>query len=159
MKVKFLGTSFGAPSRGRHEQSILIETKESAYLIDAGAPVLDILVNEGYDLSRIRAVFLSHSHGDHLNGVFDLLYLAAYFGMSFDLYLPSAPCRAFISSYLSLQSIEEGERIRLMDIAEGGAFSSQELSVFAYPTAHTDKSNPTFGFLFESEGKVAKSQT
>lgn len=33
MKIKFLGTSFGAPSKGRHQQSILIEDKVgNAYL-------------------------------------------------------------------------------------------------------------------------------
>ncbi len=46
MKIKFLGTSYGAPSIGRRQQSILIETDDkNAYLIDTGAPVTDVLVN------------------------------------------------------------------------------------------------------------------
>ena len=55
MKIRFLGTSFGAPAVGRHQQSILLETESgNAYLVDAGAPVLDILVNTGYDLKKSK---------------------------------------------------------------------------------------------------------
>jgi len=47
MKIKFLGTSFGAPSKGRHQQSILLETDSgNSYLFDAGAPVLDVILKE-----------------------------------------------------------------------------------------------------------------
>ena len=83
MKIKFLGTSYGAPSKDRHQQSFLIEENEDLYIFDTGAPVLDILIKCGYDLSKIRAVFISHIHGDHLNGIFDMLNLSDYFNMNF----------------------------------------------------------------------------
>ena len=154
MQARFIGTSYGAPSPGRHQQSILIETEKGAYLFDAGAPVLDILVNEGYDLAKIRAIFLSHSHGDHINGIFDLLYLAGYFGMRYELYLPSKPCEALVNTYLSLQGIRQGESISLREIGEGVFFDDGVISIRAFCTGHTDKiENPTFGFLIEGEGK------
>ena len=87
MKIRFLGTSFGAPSAGRHQQSILLETADgSGYLVDAGAPVLDILVNTGYDLTKLKAVFITHLHGDHMNGLHDIINLAAYYGIRCDKY-------------------------------------------------------------------------
>ena len=70
MKIHFLGTSYGAPTAERHCQSILIETTDdSAYLVDVGAPVIDILVKQGYDLAKIKGIFITHRHGDHMNGL------------------------------------------------------------------------------------------
>ena len=61
INIRFLGTSFGAPTIGRHQQSILAEMDNGdAYLIDAGAPILDILVNDGYDLTKIRGNYSGH---------------------------------------------------------------------------------------------------
>ena len=78
MKIRFLGTSYGAPAPGRHQQNLLLETESGRdYLVDAGAPVLDILAGEGYDFSRLKAIFITHLHGDHMNGLADILNLAA----------------------------------------------------------------------------------
>ena len=52
MKIKFLGTSYGAPSKDRHQQSFLIEENEDLYIFDTGAPVLDILIKCGYNLRK-----------------------------------------------------------------------------------------------------------
>ena len=76
MNIRFLGTGFGAPYKNRHQQSILIEVGENAYLFDAGAPVTDILSFSQYDMSRIKTVFISHLHGDHMNGLNDMINLA-----------------------------------------------------------------------------------
>ncbi|MBQ4607246.1 MAG: MBL fold metallo-hydrolase, partial [Clostridia bacterium] len=58
-----------------------------AYLVDAGAPVLDILVNAGYDLTKLKAVFITHLHGDHMNGLHDIINLAAYYNIRCTIWL------------------------------------------------------------------------
>ena len=64
MKITFLGTSHGVPSEERYCQSMLLEIGENAYLIDAGAPVMNILLRRHFDLNRLKAIFLTHMHGD-----------------------------------------------------------------------------------------------
>jgi len=154
MKIKFLGTSFGAPSKGRHQQSILLETDSgNSYLFDAGAPVLDILVNENYDLTRIKGIFLSHMHGDHIDGIFDVLYLAAYFGMKFRLYVPDEKGMQFLKSYMQLQNIKNCDWITYGIIAEG-EFLDKGIKVRAIATNHMDKhQGNSFGFVVESDAK------
>ncbi|MBE7059094.1 MAG: ribonuclease Z [Ruminococcaceae bacterium] len=147
MKIKFLGTSFGAPSKDRHQQSVLIEANEDLYLFDTGAPVLDLLIKEGYDLSKIKAVFISHIHGDHLNGIFDMLNLAGYFNMNFTVYMAQQSGIDLLKSYCDLQNdVLKTGRVKFLLIEEGKFYIDQNLNVIASKTAH---SNASFGFLIE----------
>lgn len=43
MKITFLGTGHGVPSPDRHCSATLVEVGGKRYLIDAGAPVVDIM--------------------------------------------------------------------------------------------------------------------
>jgi phosphoribosyl 1,2-cyclic phosphodiesterase len=62
-------TVLGSGSRGN---AILVESGEEALLIDAGFSFKEILRRcgqAGRDASRIRAIALTHEHGDHSRGV------------------------------------------------------------------------------------------
>lgn len=154
MKIKFLGTSFGAPSKDRHQQSILIEENEDLYIFDAGAPVLDILVKFGYDLSKIKAVFISHIHGDHLNGIFDMLNLADYFNMNFTVYVSEQRVADFLKSYCELEgcALKNG-RVKFLLIEEGEFYADRLLKVCAFKTKHIKNGEiNSFGFLVKNNG-------
>lgn len=155
MIIKFLGTSFGAPSAGRHQQSILLETDiGNAYLLDAGAPVLDILVNENYDLKKIKGIFLSHMHGDHIDGIFDIIYLAQYFQMKYDLYVPDKSGLHFLKSYMELQNIRNCDWITYDEIKEGLFYDDGNVKVNAVRTNHMSESEGnSYGFIIEHEDK------
>ena len=155
MKIKFLGTSFGAPSKDRHQQSILIEANEKAYIFDTGAPVLDILIKEDYDVSKIKAVFISHIHGDHLNGIFDMLNLCDYLNMNFTVYVSEQRVMELLNRYCELQNcgIKSG-RVRFSVIEEGWFYSDSLLNVCAFKTAHMNNGEiASFGFLID-DGKA-----
>ena len=51
---------------------------------------MDILINEGQDLGKIKAVFVTHMHSDHMNGLTDMIGLATWYyeDMSCEVYLP-----------------------------------------------------------------------
>ena len=155
MKIKFLGTSYGAPSKDRQQQSILIEENEDLYIFDVGAPVLGILVNQGYDLSKIKAVFISHLHGDHLNGIFDMLNLAEHFKMHFTVYVPEQPVANFLKSYCDLLCCAlAGGRAQFSVIEEGRFYTDHHFSVSAFKTKHIKNGEiASFGFVVESDGK------
>ena len=69
MKITFLGTSHGVPAADRYCACTMLEVNGATYFIDAGAPLIDILLRRGTDLNTIRALFTTHLHGDHVNGV------------------------------------------------------------------------------------------
>lgn len=154
MKIKFLGTSYGAPSKDRHQQSLLIEENGELYIFDIGAPVLGILVNQGYDLSKIKAVFISHIHGDHLNGIFDMLNLVDYFGMRFTVYVSEQRVADFLKSYCALRgSAPESGSVQFRLIEEGAFYADRLLKVCAFRTKHIKNGEiASFGFQIESNG-------
>ena len=154
MNIKFLGTSFGAPSVGRHQQSILVETGEKAYLVDTGAPVLDILVNDNYDITKIKAVFITHLHGDHMNGLFDILNLVDFYKMNLEVYLPEQRGIDLFQIYCDTQGIgNQNGRISFHLIHSGGFYDDGDLRIKAINTDHMEFSKkPSYGFFLEDNG-------
>ncbi len=152
MKIKFLGTGFGAPYKNRHQQSVLIEVGNTAYLFVAGAPVTDILSFAEYDMSRIKTVFISHLHGDHLNGLNDMINLAEFFNIRCDIWLSEERGIDAFKSYTYMQLRRDSDRVDFKLINEGLFYDDGTLKVTAYQNDHM-KGLPCYSFLIEAEGK------
>lgn len=152
MNIRFLGTSFGAPSKGRHQQSLLVETNENAYLIDTGAPVLDILVNDSYDLTKIKAIFITHLHGDHMNGLFDILNLADFYKLNLSVYLPEQRGIDLFENYCLIQKNGgKSDSVSFKLINDGDFYDDGELKIKSVHTAHMENyQKPSYGFLLEN---------
>lgn len=152
MKINYLGTGFGAPYKNRHQQSVLIEVGGNAYLFDAGAPVTDILSFAEYDFSRIKTVFISHLHGDHMNGLHDMINLAEFFNVRCDIYLSEQRGIDAFKAYTYMQLRRDSDRIDFKLINEGLFYDDGILKVTAYQNDHM-KGLPCYSFLIEAEGK------
>lgn len=158
LKITFLGTSHGVPSPERYCQSILIEAGESAYLIDAGAPVTDILLRKNFELKKIKTCFTTHLHGDHINGIYSLLDLA-------DWYFKDMNITAYITEQIGIDRIRASiemlrggnalsDRVHFSLVSEGEFYRDENIKVTAFPTNHLIYQNrPSYGFLIEGEGK------
>ncbi|CAJ0601391.1 unnamed protein product [Cylicocyclus nassatus] len=79
-RVSFLGTSSAVPSKYRNVSSYLLETSPtSAVLIDVGEGTygqLRVLLGEekcAELLCNLHAVFITHAHQDHMNGLYTII--------------------------------------------------------------------------------------
>jgi ribonuclease Z len=72
MRVTLLGTGTPAPFADRAGPATLIEAGDQSLLIDAGRNVVVRLWQKSIPLRDIDAVFLTHFHHDHINGLADL---------------------------------------------------------------------------------------
>lgn len=157
MKITFWGTSHGVPSAERYCQSMFIETEQSGYIIDAGAPVMECLLKENYDLKKLKAVFITHLHSDHVVYLLGLLSLASwyYFDMDFDVYLPEQIGCDCITEFLKMTGCScPNDRVRFHVIDNYEVYHDQELKVKAFPTGHLEEQHrPSYGFLLETEEK------
>ena len=72
LRVTLLGTGVPTPSAERYQAATLIEAGSQRLLIDAGRGASIRLWQLGLPLSSIDAVFLTHFHSDHINGLADL---------------------------------------------------------------------------------------
>ena len=79
MKITFLGTSHGVPAKDRFCSSIMLESGGSFYFIDAGAPVMDLLLRNDKTVADFRALFTTHAHMDHTVGMLGLIGLMNWF--------------------------------------------------------------------------------
>lgn len=154
MKITFLGTSHGVPAANRYCQSMLIETGEAGYIVDAGAPVMECLLRMGYDLKKIKAVFITHMHGDHTFGIFGLLSLAEWYfkEMDLDAYFPDQEGIDTVRNFLRTLGLNGCERVRMHRMESGRVWQDEKIAVSAFPTAHL-KNGLSYGYLLEAEGK------
>ena len=95
MKITFLGTGHGVPTAERACSSIMIEIGDAIYLFDAGCPVTDRLLALGHEITEVKAVFNTHTHSDHVAGIYHLADLCnwRYRDSEIDIY----PSGAFVT--------------------------------------------------------------
>ena len=160
MKIIFLGTSHGVQAVDRYCQSMLIETAQGSYIIDAGAPVMDCLIRLSYDLKKIKGVFITHLHSDHTDGLLGLISLANWYykEMKFDVFLPEQGGIEGVGAYLSAVFKNSpnypNDRIHMHLVEEGVIYEHNGMKITAFPTGHMEHYNrPAYGYLLEAEGK------
>ncbi|BCS91129.1 MAG: ribonuclease Z [Candidatus Micrarchaeota archaeon] len=69
IKIRFLGTSGSTPTRSRALPSVLIEYNGSSILLDCGEGTQLQMLRFNENLFKIRDIFITHEHGDHLFGL------------------------------------------------------------------------------------------
>lgn len=78
VELLFLGTSSGTPTRARNVSglALLNDSGKGWYLIDCGEATQHQLLRTPLSLHRLRAIFITHVHGDHCYGLPGLLATA-----------------------------------------------------------------------------------
>lgn len=71
MRFTFLGTSAGLPTKERNVTALALapEKQREWYLIDCGEGTQHRLLHTHYSAAKLRAIFVTHIHGDHCYGL------------------------------------------------------------------------------------------
>lgn len=73
MKIHIWGCLSGTePMPGKHHTSWALEKEGFFWWFDAGENCSRMAHLQGYDVRKIRKLFISHSHGDHFGGLYNL---------------------------------------------------------------------------------------
>ena len=157
MKITFLGTSHGVPAAHRYCSSTMLEVGGARYFIDAGAPLIDILLRRGVNLDSVRAIFTTHIHGDHTNGIPALADLFSWYfkSTSVDIYMTEQ--RGIDAFSEMIRTVEGGldeARVRFRLMTADTVYEDENLRVTPFPTCHlADAGRPAYAYLVEAEGK------
>ena len=75
MEIQFLGTSSGVPTRSRNMTAIAIRTRGARHwsLVDCAEGTQHRLLRTNLSPMSLRAIFITHLHGDHCYGLPGLL--------------------------------------------------------------------------------------
>ncbi|GAB5539341.1 MAG: ribonuclease Z [Salibacteraceae bacterium] len=71
--ITVLGANSALPAYDRHPTAQVLTCDQSTYLIDCGEGTQMQLRRYGIKFQRIKAIFISHLHGDHYYGLLGLL--------------------------------------------------------------------------------------
>ena len=152
MKITFLGTSHGVPSAERFCSCVMIESGGAYYLIDAGAPVVELLLRYGVDMHDVRAVFTTHIHGDHTAGIPHLadLFNWYYTDCAVDLYLTEQPLIDATKALIAASDphgtlATERVRFHLTDPVAG--YADEHIRIDYIPTAHMGSDHASYAIL------------
>lgn len=71
MRFTFLGTSAGLPTRDRNVTglALALDQQREWYLVDCGEGTQHQLLHTRYTAAKLRAIFITHIHGDHCYGL------------------------------------------------------------------------------------------
>jgi ribonuclease BN (tRNA processing enzyme) len=69
MKIRFLGSGDAFGSGGRFHTCFHVEDERGAFLVDCGASSMIAMRKFGVDPNTIRAILITHLHGDHFGGL------------------------------------------------------------------------------------------
>ena len=154
MKITFLGASHGVPEAHRKCSCAMITLGEGCdavrYFIDMGVMAIDHLRTAGYPVDSVRAVFITHMHGDHTNGLPHFVDLCSWYFETANptVFLPEAEAIPALAGWLAANGTRMREEIRCEIVHDGLLFQDDKLRVTAFRTRHCRTS---YAYLVEAE--------
>ncbi|MBQ8311404.1 MAG: MBL fold metallo-hydrolase [Clostridia bacterium] len=156
MKITFLGTADVRPRIDAYVSATMIEVGDAVYLLDAGAPVSDLMLRYGRRPDELRAVFTTHAHNDHVDGLLQLFShcIHIYPKASYEVFMTEEPiARAFCDCIGTLYHMDfPKERLHVHIAAEGVVYDDGVLRATYIPVAYNE-GPPHFAILIEAEGR------
>lgn len=150
--VTILGNSSAKPSASGHPSAQVVNVNEQYFLVDAGEGVQRQMARCGISALKLRAVFISHLHGDHLYGLFPLLSTLGLYGRRTPLriYAPR-PFGEMLEAFLRLCESNlpyTPEWVEVDTTKHQIIFENDTTEVWSLPLRHRI---PTAGYLFRQK--------
>jgi len=148
----FLGTGHGVPEPHKKCSSTLFEVNGAYYLIDAGCDIAYELAEKGIPFDKVRAVFITHPHSDHINGLIPFLTITNWYHKTadFTVFVPCERLRKFYTEYFPLLEAPLRTEQRIALYGEGAVYEDENIKVSAIGTQHCPDSH---AFLVETGDK------
>lgn len=148
--ITFLGTSHGDPSVTRFCSSTHYAIDGTTFLIDAGEPVSALLIRRHILPSSLDAVFLTHMHLDHVNGLAHLYYeIEKYPGKRVEMFFAEEKAIGPFMQWneaMHNHPLKE-ECLRLAAVTENFLWQKNTLSVRSIPTDHMGEKGKSFAYM------------
>ncbi len=134
-----LGCGGMMPLPYRHLTSVLLRREGDLFLFDGGEGTQVSLRKLNLKWKKINAIFVSHTHADHVTGIPGLLMLSSQVDRDDPLYIFGPPKIAeYIESSRKVLDMYINYQIVVREITEPGIiYSGPDFDVRAFPLQHT----------------------
>ena len=127
----------------RKRTSVLIKSQDMNILLDV-PPEIHSILNE-YEVNDIAAIFLSHEHFDHISGLREF----EFWGGTIDFYA-GPDVIPIAKSFVKSGDDESKNDFHFYELKPRRLIGLKNLDIIPFKVEHKV---PTFGFLFEENGK------
>jgi ribonuclease Z len=149
MELQFLGTSSGTPSRARNVSGLALHSPGSKhwYLVDCGEGTQHRILRTNYSPMSLRAIFITHIHGDHCYGLPGLLASAGLLNRSEPLLIAGPPAvERFVRGVMDSTELRLPYPLEFAAIEPGWTIDT--LPDFRVEAAELSHRVPSFAFAF-----------
>lgn len=143
-----LGCGGMMPLPYRHLTSVLLRREGDLFLFDAGEGTQVSLRRLNLKWKKINAIFISHTHADHVTGLPGILMLSSQVDRDEPLYIFGPPKIAeYVESSRKVLDMYINYEIIITEITEGGVvYEGDGFYIRAFPLQHT---KPCVGYTLE----------
>ncbi len=164
MKITFIGSGGEVEAKGSKYVATMVECGDAIYLVDGGCAIADELLRLNKAFQNVRALFVTHYHGDHTAGIFPFVDLInwAYKDCALKLVFPTSEfieaTKSMILASLSYGGKVDNERLDFILAHTGRMYEDENILVDFFPTKHFKNGDtPSYAILIteRASGKKA----
>lgn len=152
-ELTIIGSGSAVPAYGRYHTSQALTINNNSFLIDCGEGTQQRLAGSGIKRERIKAIFISHLHGDHYLGLMGLLSSMHLLGRRKSLALIGPPgLKEILTIQLKYGSTHLNYQLDFHEVSTPGelVYEDRQVQVRSLPLQHRI---PCFGYHFEERPK------
>jgi ribonuclease Z len=154
MRITFLGTGGGMPSKKRNLPAIAVRTSNALTILDCGEGTQRQMIYAGLGMKEEIHVFVTHLHGDHVLGIPGLLFTLSMNMRKNDVFVHGPEgISDFLKAVLRPQLGVLGFRVVVDEIGPGDRVRVGNLTVEAFKTDHTHNSQ---GYVIEEDPRPGR---
>ena len=146
MRITFLGTSAGVPTRARNVSCVALRLPQrgEVWLFDCGEGTQHQLLRSDLNISQVSRIFITHMHGDHVYGLMGLLATCGMSGHArgVSVYGPRG-IEEYVREVSRRTQLHTSYPLEVREVSEGAVFEDEEFAVTCAPLKHR---LPAFGY-------------
>lgn len=152
IRTIILGTSGSAPTKERHLPCVVMVREGDMLMFDCGEGTQFQMLKYGLNAVRIKAIFLSHAHGDHAIGIAGLVRTMALNSRKaqLEIFVPEGYEKT-VRTLIRFDRAVIDYPIEIRGIRAGTIYKGKGYSVSAFRLNHTI---PTYGYVVKEDDRL-----
>ena len=154
LRVVFLGTSAGRPTPRRSVSAVYLQFGADSVLFDCGEGTQLQVLKAGVRISNLKAICITHFHGDHINGLPGFLGTVGLNGHRDRMVLASPRgMDRYLAVLRELSILNPSFELDLVQNSVGMVYATEDYTI---ETTKLDHRVPAYGFIFRERDLVGR---